>query len=157
GTSGVKMVVVRDDLSRPAQQLEKNAFAGSALMSRENMRHARQISQHLFEAIPTPGAGIGFVSPKHAGPLFTRHGRSAAVREQIDNHFLGWDLEDIEVSLPQDDLSLGGGGQFDRLHHLDLEWFDNGIHCSTRPSAKIRISPFQDSLQAKVVTASPRF
>ena len=44
----IEVIVARDDLARPADQLEQDALAGTPLMRRQDMRHPGQFEEHRF-------------------------------------------------------------------------------------------------------------
>ena len=137
GAGRVEMVVVGNDLVGAANQFKQDAFAGPALMCRQDMGHAGQIADYLFKVIPAPRAGVGLVAAQHAGPLLAAHGGRAAVGEQVDQHVLGGNLEDIEVGPLQDRFALLGSRDLDRLDHLDLERLDDRFHAVLFPCVVI--------------------
>ena len=63
----------------------------------QDVRHAGQVAEHRLEAEPAPRAGVRLVAADHAGPLLAAHRRRAAVGQQVDDHVLGRDLEQVEV------------------------------------------------------------
>src|SRR5262249_15604480 len=103
-------------------------LAGPALVGGEDVRHARQVAEHLLEVVPAPRAGVRLVAPDHPRPLLARHRRGAAVGQQVDDHVLSGDLEQIEPGAAEDGLSRLGRRELDRLDHLDLERLDDRLH-----------------------------
>ena len=128
GASRIEVVVARDHLAGPADQLEEDALAGTPLMGRQDMRHSRQFVEDRLEPIPAPRPGVRLVSPKHARPLLITHRRSAAVGQKVDQDVLGSNLKRVEVGLSEDRFALVRRREPDRLDHLDLEWFDDRFH-----------------------------
>ena len=131
-----KWLLLGMTLPGSADQLEEDAFARPALVGRQNVRHSGQVAEHRLEAIPASRPGVGLVAAHHAGPLLAAHGGGAAVGEQVDDHVLRRNLEEVEMDPFQDRFPLLGRGELDRFHHLDFERFDNRLHGNTPSTGK---------------------
>ncbi len=104
---------------------------------------AGQLADFVLEAEEAAGAGVGFVAAHDARPLVRAHGGGAAVGQQVDQHVLGRDGEQVIAAAAQEFLALLEGGELDRLDRLDLERLDDGFHgwatnvCCSRAAAKL--------------------
>src|SRR5207249_11193374 len=50
------------------------------------------------------------------------------VRQQIDQHIVGVNVEEVEAGSPEDLLTLVAGREADGFDGFDAEWLDNGLH-----------------------------
>ena len=107
GPGGVEVVVARDDLAGPADQLEQDALAGPPLVGGQDVRHAGQVAR----APPRSGYQLRApaydssprIMPAHCSLLIADVPLSVS-RSMM--HVLGRDLEQVEVGRAQDRLAL---------------------------------------------------
>ncbi len=125
---GIEVVVARDDLAGPADQLEQDTLAGTPLMRRQDMRHPGQFEEDRLEVIPAPPSGVRLVGAKHSGPLRVAHRRGAAIGQEVNQDVLGGNLKRIEVGVSEDLFALFRRREPDRLDHFDLERLDDCFH-----------------------------
>ena len=111
-----------------AERGEQDLLGGAALVRRQYLAEAEDVLHRGQEAEPRAAAGVGLVAAHDGRPLFGAHRRGAAVGEEVDEHVLGLEQEDVVGGLPQALLALGGGREADGLDGLDLERLDDGLH-----------------------------
>ena len=128
GPGRVEMRVARHGLPSAAQQLEEDALAGAPLVGRQRVLEPGDVTDGIAEPVEAGGAGVAFVGSHDPGPLLCTHRTRAAVGEQIDEHLIRIDLEQVEPGATQDLLALRWAGETDGLDDLDPERLDDGLH-----------------------------
>ena len=121
GPRGVEVGVVRDDPARPADHGEQDLLRSPALMGRQDVPEREQAGHRLTEPVERGRSGVGFVAPLDAGPLLSRHRPGPRVGEQVDQHLLGPQLEQVVPRGRQRRRPFRPGGQPHRLHRVDAE------------------------------------
>ena len=81
----------------------------------------------VAEVIEAAAARVTLVAFHDAGPLMRRHGAGAGIGEQVDEHVVGGQEEQVVVSRAQQLLALLAGGPANRLDALDAERLDDGF------------------------------
>ncbi len=125
---GVEMGIVRHLLAGSADDGEEDAFGGASLVGGDDVFQAGQLADFALEAEEAAAAGVGFLAAHDARPLVRAHGGRAAVGQQVDEHLVGRDEEEVIVAAAEGFLALLDGGEADRLDRLDLEGLDDGLH-----------------------------
>ena len=127
GAGRVEVVVVRHDVARLAQHAEEDALGGAALVCGDDVLEAGDLLHRLFEAVERAAAGVALIPAHHAGPLRRRHRAGAAVGQQIDQHVVGAQQEQVVAGLLQHLGAVLVGREVDRLDGFDFERFDDGF------------------------------
>src|SRR5580765_7086786 len=127
GARGIEMSVVRNNVALLAGNAEQNAFCGPALMRGNHVTEAEDVLDRIAEVIEAPASRVALVAFHDAGPLMRRHGARAGIGEQIDEHVVSGQQEQVVISGAQQLLPLLAGGPGDRLDALDAEGFDDGF------------------------------
>ena len=135
GAGGIEVRVGRDHVAGLAHHGEQDALGGAALVRGNHVAEAGELVGHALEAEEALAAGVGFVAAHHGGPLLGGHGAGAGIGEQVDQDVAGFDEEEVVAGLLQVALALLGRGVAQRLHALDAEWLDDGLHRSSQVSA----------------------
>ena len=125
GARGVEVGVVGHDVAGLAHRREEDALGGPPLVGRDDVAIAEDVPHGRLEAVEAAAAGIGLVPAHHAGPLLGAHRAGSAVGEQVDDHVVGLDLEEVEARLLQDPLALLARRLADRLDGLDAEGLED--------------------------------
>ncbi len=106
---------------------EQDAFGGTALMRRDDVAVAEDVLDRVAEVVEAAAAGVALVAFHDGGPLMSRHGAGAGVGEQVDEHIVGRQEEQVVVGGTQQLFTLRAGGPADRLDALDAERLDDGF------------------------------
>jgi hypothetical protein len=80
---------------RPARHGEQDLLGGPALMGRQDVPEREQAGHRVTERVERGRSGVSFVAPLDAGPLLGRHRARPRVGEQVDQHLLGPDFEQV--------------------------------------------------------------
>ncbi len=126
GAGGVEMSVAGDQLALAAQHGEDDFFRGAALVGRDHVLEGEQRLHRALEDLEGWAAGIGFVTMLDRGPLIATHGTGARVGEQVDQHIVGVQVEQVVAGSLECRQALDLGGHADRGNGLDAEGFDDG-------------------------------
>ena len=127
GARGVEVRVVGNDVALFAGAIEQDALGGAALVRRDHMLVAEDVLNGIAEAVEATAAGIALVTLHDGRPLLRGHGAGAGVGEQVDEHIVGGQEEQVVVRGAQQLLALLTRGPADALDTLDAEWFDDGL------------------------------
>jgi hypothetical protein len=95
GAGGVEVGVVGDDVALFAHDVEEDALGGAALVGGDDVGVAEDVLDGLLEAVEALAAGVAFVAFHDRGPLVRGHGAGAGVGEQIDEHVVGVEQEEV--------------------------------------------------------------
>jgi hypothetical protein len=135
GAGRIEVVVVGHDLAHASDQLKQDTLRRPPLVRRDDVSQAGQLPRHVLELVEAASPRVTLVRDHHRAPLRRRHRGGSAVGQQIDQDVLGMKEKGIMVRAAQDPGALIGGGEADRLHHLDLKRLDDRLHrrpCSPR-------------------------
>ena len=116
----VEMGIAGDDVAFLYEIGEENVFSGSALVRRDDVRHAEKALDRSFQLVERAGAGIALVAHHEGGPLAVGHGARAGIGQQVDIDLLGLQLKYIVMCFPEPLLALLAGAAADGLDHFDL-------------------------------------
>ena len=128
GTGGIEVGVVGHHVAGLAEGGEEDLLGGAALVGGEHLAEAEDVLHRGQEAEPGAAAGVGFVATHDGRPLLGTHCRGATVSEEVDEHVLRLEQEDVVCRVAQPLLALHRSGEVDGLDGLDLEWLDDGLH-----------------------------
>ena len=126
GAGGVEVGVAGDDLAAPRGHREEDALGGPPLVGGDDVLVAGQVADHRLEPVEAARPGVALVPLHDAGPLPRRHGPGAGVGEEVEEHVVGAQREDVEPGRLQQPRPLLAGGHADGLDHLDAERLDHG-------------------------------
>ena len=122
GPRRVEVGVVRHDLAGAGDHGEQDLLGGAALVGGDDVLEREQLLHGLEEPEPRRRAGVALVAPLHAGPLVARHGAGARVGEQVDEHVLGPQREQV-VPAPR---SAARRSSTVVIRSGSTEWIRNG-------------------------------
>ncbi len=111
-------------------QREEEMLRSAPLMGGDDVLEVHQILHGRFEPVEARRAGIALIAGHHRAPLRRAHGRRATIGQQIDQHVIRMQLEQIVARIFQQSFALVSRGHADRLDRFDAEGFDNGLHLS---------------------------
>ena len=140
GPGGVEVGVARHHLARPAEQGEQDPLGRPALVGGDHVREGEQLLHGLLEDRVRGGAGVRLVAVLDRRPLVPAHRPGAGVGEQVDQHVLGPQLEEVVVGGGQMPAALGLRGQPHRLDRVDPERLDDGAELAVAhgPTVSVR-------------------
>ena len=125
GARGVEVRVVRDDLVRSAQHAEQDLLGGPTLVGGDDVREREQLLDRLEEHVPRRRAGVRLVAVLDRRPLVAAHRPGSRVGQQVDQHVLGVDREQVEAGRLERRLALVARGDPDGLDGVDAERLDD--------------------------------
>ncbi len=125
GARRVEVRVVGDDLVRPAEHAEQDLLGGPTLVRRDDVREREQLLDRLEEHVPRRRAGVRLVAVLDRRPLVAAHRAGARVGQQVDEHVLGVDREQVEAGRLERRLALVARGDADGLDGVDAERLDD--------------------------------
>ena len=130
----VEVIVVRHDVAALEDGVKEDAFRGAPLVGGDDVHEAGEIADDLLEPVERSAAGVRFVSLDERAPLGRRHGAGAGVGQQIDEHVIGVELEDVVAGRRQRPLARVTRRERDGFDRLDAERLDDRlvIHCQNR-------------------------
>ena len=106
---------------------EEDALGGAALVRGNDVLVAEDVLHGIAEAVEAAAAGVAFVAFHDGGPLMGGHGAGAGVGEQIDEHVVGGQQEEVVVRGPEKFFALRARRPANRLDALDAERLDDGF------------------------------
>ncbi len=127
GPGGVEVGVVRDDRAGPGDHGEQDLLGGAALVRGDHVREREQLLHGLEEPEPRRRAGVALVAALDARPLVPGHRAGAGVGEQVDQHVLGAQREQVVARLEQRSPALLDRGHPQRLDRVDPERLDDRL------------------------------
>ena len=124
----VEVRVGRYQLALAADDREQDRLGRPSLVGRDDVTERHQLAHSRLEPVVGRGAGIGLVAPHHGRPLLRAHRAGAGIGQQVDDHVVGVDREQVPARFLEQRPPLGGRREPDRLHHLDPERLDDRLH-----------------------------
>src|SRR5581483_6192559 len=103
---------------------EEDPFRGAPLVRRDDVSVAGEILNDIAEAKEGTAAGVRLVPFDHRRPLPRRHRAGPGVGQQVDDHIVAVQQEDVVSGRLQRLLTLFVRGQMNRLDSLDAK----GLH-----------------------------
>ena len=88
----------------------------------------KYLEGHAYEMIETLRSRISLIALDHTTPLMGTHSRCPAVGQQIDEHVIRMDIEQIVSGVLEDSFSFHATRKAQWFHGFDFEWFDDGLH-----------------------------
>ena len=132
---GGEVQVRQHELPRLHEHPREQMLRPASLVRRDQVPPAVHLAHRRLEPVEAARAGIRLVAELHRRPLLLRHGRCAAVGQQIDVDVVRAEQERVEAGC-DDRLATGGGvRQPDRLDDLDL--VRRKHHDSDRAAARV--------------------
>jgi hypothetical protein len=132
GSGGVEVAVVGHDVAALHRAAEEDPLGGAALVGRYDVGEAEHPPHGLVKPEPAPRPRIGLVAGHDRAPLRSAHRRRARVCEQVDEHAVRRQPEQVVPGLGKPPRSLLGCRHLDRFDTLDAEWLDDRAHaCSS--------------------------
>ena len=128
GARGVEMGVVRHRVMRLGDHREQDALGGPALVGRDQVLERHQVLDRRLETVESRAAGVGLVTLHQRGPLAGAHAGGARVGQEVDQHVVRMQREQVVIGVAQALLPFFAGGHADRFDRLDAEGFDDGFH-----------------------------
>ena len=126
----VEMGVRRDQVALLGDQREQQMLRCPALVGGNDVGKVHQVLHRSLEAVEARRARIALVAGHYRAPLRCAHCGGARVSQQIDDHIVRMQLEQIVTRCLQQALALLARGHADRLDGLDAERFNDGLHGS---------------------------
>ena len=157
GTRGVEVCVIGDDVVGFGHHREQDAFRRPALVGGYQVLERHQALDRLLETVKRWAAGIGLVALHDRAPLAGAHAGGARVGQQVDQHVVRVQGEEVVPGIPDQVLALLARGHPDRLDGLDAERFDDrlvgGVHFdSCRGSAVVYFTRRRAKLELALCT-----
>jgi hypothetical protein len=118
---------------------EQDLLRRPALVRGQDVPEREQAPHRRAEPAERGRSRVSFVAPLHAGPLLSRHRAGPGVGQQVDQHLLGPQLEQVVPRGGQGGRPLRPGGQPHRLDRVNAERLNDRperLICHQRPSSK---------------------
>ena len=123
---GVEMRVVGDDHAGAGNRAEQDPLRRPALMGRDDVGKRKQLLHRRDKRKPGRRAGVALIPVLDCRPLIAGHRAGAGVGQQIDQHILGAEIEQVVAGLRQGFLALGRSCQPQGLDRVDPKRLDDG-------------------------------
>ena len=127
GSGGVEVRVAGDRPARAADHGEEDLLGRAPLVRGDHVLEREEGPHALQEAKPGRRAGVRLVAALDAGPLLGRHRSGTRIRQQVDDHIRGVEVEEVVARLEQMLVAFGDRGHADRLDALDPERLDDRL------------------------------
>ena len=114
-------------LPGPPTTVNRMLLRGPALVGRDDVAEREQVLDRLEEHEPAGTARVALVAALDRRPLVAAHRARAGVGQQVDQHVLGVEVEQVPAGGLERRLALGLGGQPDGLHGVDPERLDDRL------------------------------
>ena len=121
----VEVRVVGNDFAGRRDDGEKDALGCAPLMGWDDVPEGEELAHRLEEAEPGRRPGVALVAVLDRGPLVSGHGSGAGIGEQIDEHVLRPQREQVVPGLAYLPAPLVGGGHPQWLDGVDAERLDD--------------------------------
>ena len=125
GARGVEVGVVGDDLVRPAQDAEQDLLGRPTLVGGDDVREREQLLDRLEERVPRRRPGVRLVAVLDRRPLVAAHRPGSRVGQQVDEHVLGVDREQVPARRLERRRALVARRDADGLDGVDAERLDD--------------------------------
>ena len=123
GPGGVEMRVVGYRVRGLGDDREQDAFRGPALVCGDQVFERHQVFHRLFETVERRAAGVGFVALHDRAPLPGAHAGGAGIGQQVDQHVIRVQCEQVVVSSLDALFPLLAGGHADGFYGFDSKGF----------------------------------
>src|SRR2546426_10222399 len=121
----VEVGVVRDDLSRTGDDREEDPLRGTTLVRRDDVAEGKELAYRIEEAEPRRRARVALIAVLDRGPLVSGHRAGPGIREQIDQHVLRSEREEVVAGVLDLGPALFLGRQAKGLDGMDAEGLDD--------------------------------
>ncbi len=125
GAGGVEVGVVGNDVAGLHDGREEDLLGGPSLMGGDDLGEAGQLLDGVAEAVEGPAPGVRLVAVHHPRPLLRGHRSGAGVGEQVDDHLVAVQTEQVVAHPAERLLPLGPVGEGDGLDCVDPERLDD--------------------------------
>ena len=95
GAGSVEVRIVGDDVSLLAHHAEQNALGGATLVRRDHVPIAEDVLHRITKVVEAAAAGVALVTHHHRSPLPRGHRTGARVGEQVNQHIVGGQQEQV--------------------------------------------------------------
>ncbi len=127
GPRCVEVGVVGHDIARLQQRAEEDALGRAPLVGGDDVLEAGDAPRGGLELVERLGPGVALVAQHHARPLAGGHRPRAGVSQQVDEHVLGAQQEQVVARLAQQHLALLARRLANGFDGLDAKGFDDGF------------------------------
>ena len=121
----VEVRVVGNDLAGARDDREENALRRAALVRRDDVAERKELLHRLEETEPRRRPRVALVPVLDRGPLVARHGAGPRIGQEIDEHVLGAEREEVVSSVADLAAALVLGRHAQRLDRVDAEGLDD--------------------------------
>lgn len=126
GAGGVEVSVVGHHVAALEHGGEEDALGGPSLVSGNDVGVSEDALHGVTEADVASASSVAFIAFLNGSPLVDGHGSGAGVGEQIDQHIIGSEKEQIVIRGAKEALAVGALRPVNWLDTLDEKWFDDG-------------------------------
>ena len=127
GSRRVEMCVVRHHLAWTADDAEQDLLRCAPLVGGDHVLEREERLHALQEPVPGRRSRVALVAALDARPLRGRHRAGARIGQQVDEHVIRVEVEQVVAGRLELLLPLRDGRQPDRLDALDAERFDDRL------------------------------
>ncbi len=127
GAGRVEVGVVGNDLARAADRREQDLLRGTSLMRRDHVLERKQVLDALEEPEPRRRSGVALVTALDRRPLVARHRTRPRIGQEVDQHVLGAQREQVVPGTPHGLSSLFRSGHHEGLDRVDPERLDDRL------------------------------
>ncbi len=125
GPGRVEMGVVGNHVAGLDHRGEEDSLGGPSLVGGYDLGEAGHALDGVAEPVEGAAAGIRLVALHHPCPLGGRHRPRSRIRQQIDDHLVAVEAEEVEPGPVEGGGSLLGGWEVDRLDGVDAKRLDD--------------------------------
>ncbi len=111
GPRRVEVRVVRNNVPRFNHSREEDLLRRSTLMGRDDFFERREVCNDVPEPIERPAPCVRFISNHHPRPLLSRHGPGTGIGEEVDDHLVAVQPEEVVPRALQSLLTLRAVGK----------------------------------------------
>ncbi len=127
GARRIEVVVVGDDVAGLQDRVEEDALGRPPLMRRDDVAKTGEVLHDGLKAVERAAAGVRLVALHQGAPLRRRHRAGARVGEQVDEHVVAAQEEDVAAGLVQRATPRCLVGEVQRFDRLDAKRLDDGL------------------------------
>ena len=147
-----KCVLFGTTLPGPADRGEQDLLGGAALVRRDHVREREQLLHGLEEPEPRGRAGVALVAVLDRRPLVPGHRAGPGVGEQVDQHVVGMQVEQVVAGRADRGLALSSAWS---SCSGSTEWIRNGSMIVRNSGAVMpRAYPWPRELVRRSLTVS---
>ena len=125
GAGRIEVRVVGDDLARTAHDAEEDLLRSAPLVGGDDVLEREERLHALQEPIPGRRPRVTLVPALDARPLRRRHRARARIGQEVDQHVVSVEVEEVVAGSLELGLALRHGGEPHGFHALDAERLDD--------------------------------